>query len=142
MKDAFIPGPAAGGASFDDHFGDDVSSPFCSKGKQLNGVTSKDDNFGPLSDSAAANDSEPFSLPGAADDVDDGSFETFGDFGDFHSGDGDLTPTGDSWTFASDTSLSSGSDDAEVDDAERDHHIEKSDLDNVDEDRTLTERPS
>lgn len=50
-----------------------------------------------------------------SDDADAASsFEGFGDFGDFQSGDGELTPTGGSWTFASDASFGSGSDEAEV----------------------------
>ena len=49
-----------------------------------------------------------------SDDTDgSNSFDHFGDFGDFQTGDGDLTPTGGSWTFASDASFGSGSDDAE-----------------------------
>ena len=43
-----------------------------------------------------------------------GAFDNFGDFGDFQSGDGDLTPTGGSWTFASDASFGSSSDEAEI----------------------------
>jgi len=69
------------GASIDDPFaGDD------------------DDGFGPFSDAAASDESA--------------LFDTFGDFGEFQSGSGstgsisgdasgELTPTGDSWTFAS-----------------------------------------
>jgi serine/threonine-protein phosphatase 6 regulatory subunit 3 len=49
------------------------------------------------------------------DDTDgSGAFDNFGDFGDFQSGDGDLTPTGGSWTFASDASFGSGSDEVEI----------------------------
>ncbi|KAH8117023.1 SIT4 phosphatase-associated protein-domain-containing protein [Phellopilus nigrolimitatus] len=81
----------------------------------------EDDSFGPFSDSAAAtsSDNEPFSFSSVSEDVDDASFDNFGDFGDFHNGDGELTPTGGSWSFASDTSISSGSDDAEVIEADR-----------------------
>lgn len=49
-----------------------------------------------------------------SEDADDTSFDQFGDFGDFQAADGDLTPTGGSWTFASDTSVSSESDETEV----------------------------
>ncbi|EIN06991.1 SAPS-domain-containing protein [Punctularia strigosozonata HHB-11173 SS5] len=80
-----------------------------------------DDTFGPFSDSAAASGSDPFSYPStlSAQIEDATSFDSFGDFGDFQAApeDGELTPTGGSWTFASDTasagdgSESVGSDD-------------------------------
>lgn len=56
-------------------------------------------------------------------DSDDASFEGFGDFGEFQAADGELTPTGGSWSFASasDASLSSNSsmEDVELVEAER-----------------------
>ncbi|EJF66213.1 SAPS-domain-containing protein [Dichomitus squalens LYAD-421 SS1] len=78
----------------------------------------EDDAFGPFSDSAAANGSDPFTFETttAADGfMNDSSFESFGDFGDFQTagsdsfGDGgSLTPTGaDSWSFASASSTGS-----------------------------------
>jgi len=84
------------GASIDDPFaGDD------------------DDGFGPFSD-AAASGTDPFTFPSSfSDELDESAlFDTFGDFGEFQSGSGstgsisgdasgELTPTGDSWTFAS-----------------------------------------
>lgn len=66
----------------------------------------QEDQFGPFSDAAAApTDGEPYSF--TADE--DASYENFGDFGDFQGGEGDLTPTAGSWSFASDTSISSTS---------------------------------
>ena len=82
----------------------------------------KDDGFGPFTDSAAVstNDRDPFtSINSNPEDVDEASFENFGDFGDFQTADGELTPTGGSWSFASDASISSESDDAEVIDTDR-----------------------
>lgn len=85
-----------------------------------------EDAFGPFSDAAAAissDSTDPFGVPRLSEDADDTSFDQFGDFGDFQAADGDLTPTGGSWTFASDNSVSSESDDTEVIqiDAERVH---------------------
>jgi len=74
----------------------------------------QDEAFGPFADSAAVGESDPFSS-GYSDDVNEVSFEDFGEFGDFQGGDGELTPTGSSWTLASTASLSSGSDDADGD---------------------------
>ncbi|KAI0672799.1 SIT4 phosphatase-associated protein-domain-containing protein [Trametes maxima] len=75
----------------------------------------EDDAFGPFSDHAAASGSDPFNFPSTAteDFMEDSSFDSFGDFGDFQSAgagsfeaEGTLTPTGvDSWSF---TSASSG----------------------------------
>jgi hypothetical protein len=63
----------------------------------------QEDAFGPFSDSAASGD-DPFTFsPGLADDLEEsGSFDDFGTFGDFQSakqsdGDGQLTPTAESW---------------------------------------------
>lgn len=44
--------------------------------------------------------------------MEDSTFEGFGEFGEFQSNSGELTPTGGSWTFASDSSISEGSEDA------------------------------
>ena len=75
----------------------------------------QDDNFGPFTDAATPTHGDPFSSSiSVQDDGDDASFDNFGDFGDFQTGDGEITPTGGSWSFASDTSISSGSDDVEV----------------------------
>ncbi|KAF9053141.1 SIT4 phosphatase-associated protein-domain-containing protein [Panaeolus papilionaceus] len=62
-----------------------------------------DDGFGPFSDSATSNPPGGFNFSSASFSDDDGSFESFGDFGDFQSAeDGDSTPpTSGSWTFAS-----------------------------------------
>jgi len=85
-----------------------------------------DDNFGPFSDAAAVMPSDgdagiQFTTVGV--DSDEASFEGFGDFGDFQAADGELTPTGGSWSFASsgDASLSSNGslDDIEVVEADR-----------------------
>ncbi|KAL0576562.1 sporulation-induced protein [Marasmius crinis-equi] len=75
----------------------------------------EDDDFGPFSDSNGASGSDPFTFPTSfsPEELDESSFESFGDFGDFQSADelqdGELTPTGGSWTFASDSSLSDSS---------------------------------
>jgi len=69
---------------------------------------------------AASTTSDPFSLTSVSEDSEVPTFEEFADFGDFQVADGELTPTGGSWSMASDASISSGgSDDAEVVDAER-----------------------
>lgn len=71
-----------------------------------------DDGFGPFSDAAAAtNDVDPFNFPSSFSD-EDSSFESFADFGDFHSAtseDEGLTPT-ESWTFANDSATSTSDD--------------------------------
>ncbi len=58
------------------------------------------DGFGPFSDSAAVSDGFIFN---SSFSDEDSSFESFGDFGDFHGAEeGELTPTiSGSWTFAS-----------------------------------------
>ena len=82
----------------------------------------KDDSFGPFSDSAAASRSDPFNLSASfSDDIQEVSFDSFGDFGDFQSaGDGETTPTAGSWTFASGSSHSSPSDDGDGSGDEKD----------------------
>lgn len=83
----------------------------------LSSCEQDEDTFGPFSDAAAAISShsrDPFGVPSLSEDADDTSFDQFGDFGDFQAADSDLTPTGGSWTFASDTSVSSESDETEV----------------------------
>ncbi|TDL24973.1 SAPS-domain-containing protein [Rickenella mellea] len=123
FEDAFNPTAEAGSSSvFDDHFGDE------------------DDSFGPFSDAAASNEGDPFMTSG--DDVDEGSFETFAEFGEFHGGEGELTPTGDSWTFASVTSISSGSSDADLDDGERERERGDSMAHIGESRRTITDHPS
>ncbi|KAI0957676.1 hypothetical protein AcW1_005989 [Taiwanofungus camphoratus] len=77
-----------------------------------------DDAFGPFSDAAAASDADPFTFSSSGfseEAIEDTAFDSFGDFGDFHSagsgsleGEGALTPTGaDSWSFASTSSTGS-----------------------------------
>lgn len=69
----------------------------------------QDDAFGPFSDSAAASGADPFTFsPSISEDLEDAAgFDSFGnDFGEFHAaGDGETTPTAESWSF---TSVSSG----------------------------------
>ena len=75
----------------------------------------QDDSFGPFSDAATVQSRDPFSsFTGSNEDADETSYDDFGDFGEFQTGDGETTPTGGSWSFASDISTSSGSDDTEV----------------------------
>jgi len=71
-----------------------------------------DDGFGPFSDTSAVSPAsgsggDLFSFSSSFSDESFDS-ESFGDFGDFQSanteGDGELTPTTGSWTFASDSS--------------------------------------
>ncbi|OCH93828.1 SAPS-domain-containing protein [Obba rivulosa] len=101
FEDAFNPNPSNTSTANDMSYG----NPF------------EDDTFGPFSDSAAANGSDPFTFStGYTEEmIDDGGFDSFGEFGDFQSAasslvedDGTLTPTGaDSWSFASSSSTSS-----------------------------------
>lgn len=81
-----------------------------------------DDSFGPFSDSAAASRSDPFNLSASfSDDIQEVSFDSFGDFGDFQSaGEGETTPTAGSWTFASGSSHSSPSDEGDGSGDEKD----------------------
>ena len=74
------------------------------------------DAFGPFSDSAAASSGDPFNFPPSMTIGEDEPFEGFGDFGDFqsagedgeaHGEAGDMTPTADSWSFASISSTGS-----------------------------------
>ncbi|KAK0211682.1 SIT4 phosphatase-associated protein-domain-containing protein [Armillaria fumosa] len=71
-----------------------------------------DDTFGPFSDSAAVSNSDAF-FSSLSDEMEDSTFDNFGDFGDFQSAsptqDGELTPTAGSWSFASDSSASDDS---------------------------------
>ncbi|KAG7448348.1 SAPS-domain-containing protein [Guyanagaster necrorhizus] len=68
-----------------------------------------DDAFGPFSDSAAVSSNDAF-FSSLSDEMEDSTFDNFGDFGDFQSAspsqDGELTPTAGSWSFASDSSAS------------------------------------
>ena len=70
------------------------------------------DTFGPFSDSAAVSNSDAF-FSSLSDEMEDSTFDNFGDFGDFQSAsptqDGELTPTAESWSFASDSSASDDS---------------------------------
>jgi serine/threonine-protein phosphatase 6 regulatory subunit 3 len=85
-------------------------------------VIPKDDSFGPFSDSAASSRSDPFNLSSSfSEEV---SFDSFGDFGDFHSaGDGETTPTAESWTFTSGSGHSSPSDTGDVSGDEKDSDV-------------------
>lgn len=72
----------------------------------------QDDTFGPFSDSAAASGADPFTFsPTLADDLEDAAgFDAFGtEFGEFHggdppAGDGETTPTAETWSFTSGSS--------------------------------------
>jgi len=64
---------------------------------------SKQDGFGPFSDSTGISGADAFTFSSSFSD-EDSSFDSFGDFGDFQSAteDGESTPTtSESWTFAS-----------------------------------------
>ncbi|KAJ7137920.1 SIT4 phosphatase-associated protein-domain-containing protein [Mycena epipterygia] len=70
-----------------------------------------DDGFGPFSDAAAADGSDPFTFSSSfSDEMEDTAFDSFADFGEFSGAsppqDGELTPTAGSWTFTSDSSPS------------------------------------
>ncbi|KAF7337855.1 Extragenic suppressor of kinetochore protein 1 [Mycena venus] len=74
-----------------------------------------DDGFGPFSDAAAADGSDPFTFSSSfSDEMEDTAFDSFADFGEFSAAsppqDGELTPTAGSWTFASDSSPSPSDD--------------------------------
>ncbi|KAH7929628.1 SAPS-domain-containing protein, partial [Leucogyrophana mollusca] len=89
-QDAFVPSGSLREALSDDPFGVHYD---------------EDDGFGPFSDSAAASGSDPFTFSSfSSEEIEDTSFDSFGDFGDFQTSpakDGELTPTGGSWTFTS-----------------------------------------
>lgn len=85
-------------------------------------IRAAQDAFGPFSDAAAASGSDPFTFPSSLSEslVEDGTFDSFGDFGDFQNAgggsggadsgledSGHLTPTADSWSFASISSTGS-----------------------------------
>ncbi|KAK1223099.1 sporulation-induced protein [Marasmius sp. AFHP31] len=88
-------------------------------------ATAEDDDFGPFSESGGASGTDPFTFPSSLspEELDESSFESFGDFGDFQSADelqdGELTPTGGSWTFASDSSVSDTNSEGSAASAER-----------------------
>ncbi|ESK85608.1 phosphatase associated protein [Moniliophthora roreri MCA 2997] len=105
FDDVFDPNSATGQGQGQGQSTNNTSDPFASD----------DDEFGPFSDSASASGTDPFTFPTSfSEEMDDSTFESFGDFGDFQSGDqdspspqdGELTPTAGSWTFASDASIS------------------------------------
>ncbi|KAI0093776.1 SIT4 phosphatase-associated protein-domain-containing protein [Irpex rosettiformis] len=100
FEDSFDPGPSSSSSA-------PYTDPF------------EDDAFGPFSDAAAANGSEPFNFTTSTSDEADSNFDGFGDFGDFQSAgsdsltlddSGNLTPTADSWSFASVSSTGSEED--------------------------------
>lgn len=97
----------------EDPFGspDDVR-PFLSTARWL---IVHQDGFGPFSDAAAADGSDPFTFSSSfSDEMEDTAFDSFADFGEFQSTspprDGELTPTAGSWTFTSDSSPSPSDD--------------------------------
>ncbi|CDO73666.1 hypothetical protein BN946_scf185014.g136 [Trametes cinnabarina] len=98
FEDSFAPSRSSHSSSFPDPF--------------------EDDGFGPFSDSAAASGSDPFTFASSSvteEFMEDSTFDSFGEFGDFQSAgsnsfeaEGTLTPTGaDSWSFASASSAGS-----------------------------------
>jgi serine/threonine-protein phosphatase 6 regulatory subunit 3 len=92
---------------------------------------SQDDGaFGPFADSGSGTD--PFTFSTFSEDTEDSAFDSFGDFGDFQTAqDGELTPTGGSWTFESGSSAS-GSDEAVKDRSENSVNNRQ-----IDPDRTM-----
>ncbi|KAL4256787.1 SAPS family protein [Pleurotus pulmonarius] len=91
---------------------DDVFNPHNSSDDPFSSVDD-DDGFGPFSESSSISGSDPFTFTSSfSDEMEDSTFEGFGEFGEFQSNSGELTPTGGSWTFASDSSISEGSEDA------------------------------
>ncbi|KAF8205512.1 SIT4 phosphatase-associated protein-domain-containing protein [Mycena galopus ATCC 62051] len=75
-----------------------------------------DDGFGPFSDAAAADGTDPFTFSSSfSDEMEDTAFDSFADFGEFSPPrDGELTPTAGSWTFTSDSSPSPSDEAGEV----------------------------
>ncbi|KAF7364013.1 hypothetical protein MSAN_01060000 [Mycena sanguinolenta] len=71
-----------------------------------------DDGFGPFSDAAAVDGSDPFTFSSSfSDEMEDTAFDSFADFGEFSPPqDGELTPTAGSWTFTGGSSPSPSDD--------------------------------
>lgn len=105
FDDSFTPANSSNNATFDDPFDDDT--------------------FGPFSDAAAANGADPFTFStGYTEEViEDGAFDSFGDFGDFQSAGSEASPpTGaDSWSFASASSAGSYDEGGRGADTVKDH---------------------
>jgi len=98
FDDVFTPGAESSRSMADDPFG-----------------SADDDGFGPFSDAAAADGSDPFTFSSSfSDEMEDTAFDSFADFGEFSAAsppkDGELTPTAGSWTFASGLSPSPSDD--------------------------------
>ncbi|KAJ7080423.1 SIT4 phosphatase-associated protein-domain-containing protein [Mycena belliarum] len=98
-----------GSGSFDDVFTPSDSSP-----AEDPFSSAEDDGFGPFSDAASADGSDPFMFSSTfSDEMEDTAFDSFADFGEFSGSppqDGELTPTAGSWTFTSDSSPSPSDD--------------------------------
>ena len=96
MQDVFDPGRSYGTGD-DDHFeADDVSTIYRLGSSQYphNSLT-QDDGFGPFSDSAATSDADPFNFSTSfSRELDDSTFDTFGDFGEFQTASGSDTERG------------------------------------------------
>ena len=95
---------------------DDVGCSYLIVALFFNRCSQDDIAFGPFPDSDSTG-SDPFTFTTSfSDEMDDGSFDTFGDFGDFQTAqDGELTPTTGSWSFTS--GGSTASDDAGSEDS-------------------------
>ncbi|KAK7038262.1 SIT4 phosphatase-associated protein-domain-containing protein [Favolaschia claudopus] len=92
---------------------DDVFTPGAEASRSIAADPFDDDGFGPFSDAAAANGSDPFTFSSSfSDEMEDTAFDSFADFGEFNSppADGELTPTAGSWTFTSGSSPSPSDD--------------------------------
>jgi serine/threonine-protein phosphatase 6 regulatory subunit 3 len=94
--------------------------------------------FGPFADSGSGSD--PFTFSTFSEDTEESAFDSFGDFGDFQTAqDGELTPTGGSWTFESGSSASGASEEDSVssDEAGKDRSENSVDNRQIDPDRTM-----
>ncbi|KAJ7633140.1 SIT4 phosphatase-associated protein-domain-containing protein [Roridomyces roridus] len=95
---------------------DDVFDPSALAGRMAEDPFSSpdDDGFGPFSDAASADGSDPFTFSSSfSDEMEDTAFDSFADFGEFSTSpprDGELTPTAGSWTFTSGSSPSASDD--------------------------------
>ncbi|KAG7093017.1 hypothetical protein E1B28_009314 [Marasmius oreades] len=105
-----------------------------------------DDDFGPFSDSGGASGTDPFTFPSSfSEEIDESSFESFGEFGDFQGAeaderqDGELTPTGGSWMFASDSSIS-GSEGSSSEGAPSGSASSEADVKSPDEEKRISDK--
>ncbi|KAJ6501910.1 SIT4 phosphatase-associated protein-domain-containing protein [Mycena sanguinolenta] len=89
---------------------DDVFAP--SGDASQNDPFNDDDGFGPFSDAAAVDGSDPFTFSSSfSEEMEDTAFDSFADFGEFSPPqDGELTPTAGSWTFTGGSSPSPSDD--------------------------------